>query len=184
VVKKVIWYPIVPIITQAPNFLVETDIYVNQRINFAFLIMATFSASQGILNTLVFMQDFAVSRAYKSMRLSWWDNYVTKYEELYPHLSRNKASEVVDNEVNSDKKQQSQKQPSFGETLRYNLLTSLSSKPKGDEALAEYDQFMTIKDDEEATTIQSVNDKNDGDAAAKGDDSTLNEFNKDVLSKL
>src|SRR5687767_6656491 len=31
VVKRVIWYPIVPIITQAPNFLVETDIYVNQK---------------------------------------------------------------------------------------------------------------------------------------------------------
>jgi hypothetical protein len=187
VVKKVIWYPIVPIITQAPNFLVETDIYVNQRINFGFLIMATFSASQGILNTIVFMQDLAISRAYRLTKLSWWYNHVNKYEELYPHLSRNKAFDpldLVDNEVKSEQQhEQSQQQPSFGEKLRYNLLIILFSKPKGDDAMIEYDQYITTKDDEEFSTL-SVNDKSDCDMTIKDDDCTLDQFNKMVLCKL
>jgi hypothetical protein len=181
VVKRIIWYPIVPIITQAPNFLVETDIYINQKVNYAFLIMSTFFASQGFLNTIVFMQDIAVSRAGRLAKLSWWNNYVNKYEELYPHLSRNKASGHVDNEVKQH--QESQKQPLFAEKLRYNLLTTLFNKPKEDTMLGEYDEFMTLKDDEEISTL-SIKEKKDGDATIDDEDNALEQFNKEVLCKL
>ncbi|CAJ0755767.1 17255_t:CDS:2 [Entrophospora sp. SA101] len=183
VVKRVIWYPVVPIITQAPNFLVETDIYVNQKINFAFLVLATFITFQGFLNTIVFMQDLAVSRAYRLTKLSWWYNHVNKYEELYPHLSRNKAFDQLDLTNEIEVKNGLQKQPSFVENLRYDLLTLLFSKPKGDKMLIEYDQFMTVRDDEEFLT-QPINDKIDDGAIIKDDDSTLNKFNKNVLCKL
>ncbi|CAJ0756890.1 5707_t:CDS:2 [Entrophospora sp. SA101] len=184
VVKKAIWYPIVPIITQAPNFLVETDIYVNQRINYAFLIMSSLNAAQGFLNTIVFMQDIAVSRAYRLTKLNWWYNHVNKYEESYPHLSRNKAfgpldsADRVDNEAKNEQKQQIQKQPSFGEKLRYNLLTLLFSKPKGDEMLTEYDQYMTVKNDEELVSTQSIN---DDDAKVKDGEGAIGQFNKNNL---
>ncbi|CAJ0856786.1 2418_t:CDS:2 [Entrophospora sp. SA101] len=193
VVKKVIWYPIVPIITQAPNFLVETDIYVNQKINYVFLIMSSFNAAQGFLNTIVFMQDLAVSRAYKLTKLDWWCNYVNKYEESYPHLSRNKAfgpldsADRVDNEAKNEQKQQIQKQPSFGEKLRYNLLTSLLNKPKGDVLLAEYDQYITTRDDDDIElSTTSVPDKPDDDVGGtvNDDEGNLGQFNKNVLSKL
>nr|CAG8591789.1 4262_t:CDS:2 [Entrophospora candida] len=185
VVKKVIWYPVVPIITQLPNFLVETDIYVNQRINYVFLILSITNAFQGFLNTIVFMQDLAVSRAYSLTKLKWWYNHVNKYEESYPHLSRNKAIDSADHEVKDEQQKQSQQQPSFGEKLRYNLLTLLFSKPKGDEVLIEYDQYMTVKDDEELlSTTQTMNDKNDGDAKVKDDEGTLGQLNKNVLCKM
>ncbi|CAJ0881487.1 4795_t:CDS:2 [Entrophospora sp. SA101] len=185
VVKKVIWYPVVPIITQSPNFLVETDIYVNQRINYVFLILSTLLSFQGFLNTIVFMQDIAVSRAYSLTKLKWWHNHVNKYEESYPHLSRNKAIDSADHEVKDENQKQSQQQPSFGEKLRYNLLTLLFSKPKGDKTLIEYDQYMTVKDDEELlSTTQTMNDQADGDAKVNDDEGNLNQFNKNVLCKL
>ncbi|CAJ0841643.1 11158_t:CDS:2 [Entrophospora sp. SA101] len=170
VVGKVVWYPVVPIITQGPNFLFETDIYVNQKVNFVFSILAT------LLSFQVFMQDIAVSRAYRLTKLNWWYNHVNKYEESYPHLSRNKALDPlesvdrVDHELKDKNQKQSQQQPSVAEKLRYNLLTLLFSKPKGDEMLTEYDQYMTVKDDEELlSTTQTMNDKNDGDAKKMSD---------------
>ncbi|CAJ0758786.1 649_t:CDS:2 [Entrophospora sp. SA101] len=187
VVGKVIWYPVVPIITQGPNFLVETDIYVNQKINYVFLILSTLLSFQGFLNTIVFMQDLAVSRAYKLTKLDWWCNYVNKYEESYPHLSRNKAFDPLDSvehEIKDEQQQQSQKQPSFAEKLRYNFLISFFSKPKGDKVLIEYDQYMTVKDDDELLSTQSMNDKNSDDATVKDDGDNLDRFNKNVLSKL
>ncbi|CAJ0757548.1 9322_t:CDS:2 [Entrophospora sp. SA101] len=185
VVGKVVWYPVVPIITQGPNFLFETDIYVNQKVNFVFSILATLLSFQGFLNTIVFMQDIAVSRAYSLTKLKWWHNHVNKYEESYPHLSRNKAIDSADHEVKDENQKQSQQQPSFGEKLRYNLLTLLFSKPKGDKTLIEYDQYMTVKDDEELlSTTQTMNDQADGDAKVNDDEGNLNQFNKNVLCKL
>ncbi|CAJ0907171.1 9967_t:CDS:2 [Entrophospora sp. SA101] len=187
VVGKVVWYPVVPIITQGPSFLFETDIYVNQKVNFVFSILATLISFQGFLNTIVFMQDIAVSRAYKLTKLNWWCNYVNKYEESYPHLSRNKAFDPldsVDQEIKDEQQQQSQKQPSFAEKLRYRFLISFFSKPKGDKVLIEYDQYMTVKDDDELLSTQSMNDKNSDDATVKDDGDNLDRFNKNVLSKL
>ncbi|CAJ0754256.1 17613_t:CDS:2, partial [Entrophospora sp. SA101] len=191
VVKKVIWYPVVPIITQGPNFLVETDIYVNQRINYVFLILSTLLSFQGFLNTIVFMQDLAVSRAYKLTKLNWWCNHVNKYEELYPHLSRNKAFDPlesidrVDHELKDEQQRESQQQPSLAEKLRYNLLTLLFSKPKGDEELIEYDQYVTTRDEEETDFTQSINEKSGSDTTTVNDDDySLEEFNKTVLCKL
>ncbi|CAJ0845168.1 3082_t:CDS:1 [Entrophospora sp. SA101] len=131
------------------------------------------------------MQDIAVSRAYSLTKLKWWHNHVNKYEESYPHLSRNKAIDSADHEVKDENQKQSQQQPSFGEKLRYNLLTLLFSKPKGDKTLIEYDQYMTVKDDEELlSTTQTMNDQADGDAKVNDDEGNLNQFNKNVLCKL
>jgi hypothetical protein len=187
VVKKVIWYPVVPIITQGPNFLFETDIYVNQKVNVVFSMLATLLTLQGFLNTIAFMQDAAVSRAYKLTKLNWWYNHVNKYEELYPHLSRNKAFDPLDSdhEVKDEQQQQNQKQPSFAEKLRYNLLVSLFSKPTGDELLVEYDHYMTTRDEGgESEFIQSTKEKSDSDTTVNDDDYDLEEFNKNVLCKL
>ncbi|CAJ0907167.1 9966_t:CDS:2 [Entrophospora sp. SA101] len=110
---------------------------------------------------------------------------VKKVNESYHHLSRNKALGSADHEVKDEQQKQSQQQPSFGEKLRYNLLILLISKSKGDEILIEYDQFMTVKDDEELlSTTQTMNDKNDGDAKVKDDEGTLDQFNKNVLCKM
>jgi hypothetical protein len=91
VVRRIVWYPIVPLITQTVNFLVETDVYVNKRVSYALLIVSTLNTLQGVLNVIVFLQDIAVIRAYRLTKLRWWTGHVNKYEESYPQLSRNKA---------------------------------------------------------------------------------------------
>ena len=47
VVKRIVWYPIVPLITQSVNFLVETDVYINKRVSYALLIVSTLNTLQG-----------------------------------------------------------------------------------------------------------------------------------------
>src|SRR5437763_12556306 len=84
---------------------------------------------------MVFMQDIAVTRAYRLTKLHWLINYVNKYEELYPHLSRNKAfisstNSVVNNETKNVGNEEKTQQPSFAEKLRYNFLILIFKKPK------------------------------------------------------
>jgi len=97
---------------------------------------------------MVFMHDITVTKAYYMTKLRWWINYVNKYEDLYPHLSRNKAFNlstnlVVDNEMKEDEKTL---EPSFAEKLRYNLLTLFFKKPKGS------DSFIGDNDNEDILT--------------------------------
>ena len=98
------------------------------------------------------MQDIAVTRAYRLTKLRWWINYVNNYEELYPHLSRDKAfsssinsiinKKVTDEEVTKKEgQQQGQKQPSFVEKLRYNFLTLFFKKPKESDAIINDDPY-------------------------------------------
>jgi hypothetical protein len=47
VVRRIIWYPIVPLITQTVNFLVETDVYNFKRVSYALLIVSTLNTLQG-----------------------------------------------------------------------------------------------------------------------------------------
>ena len=49
VVRKVMCYPLVPIITQTPNFLVETMAYTNRNVSYELLMMTYIcSAIQGM----------------------------------------------------------------------------------------------------------------------------------------
>jgi len=47
VVKRIIWYPLVPLITQGPNFLVETDAYIHQRVSYPLLLVSALSTAEG-----------------------------------------------------------------------------------------------------------------------------------------
>ena len=130
------------------------------------------------------MQDIAVTRAYYLIKLRWWINYVNKYEDLYPHLSRNKAFNlstnlVVDNEVKEDEKTL---EPSFAEKLRYNFLTLFFKKPKESDAIINDDSyyFDYNNNDEIRTNIT------DGTVDLEKDNESQDsqEFNKEMLSKL
>ena len=129
------------------------------------------------------MQDIAVTRAYRLTKLRWWINYVNKYEELYPHLSRNKAFVSSTNPVvNNEEKKEEQKQPSFAEKLRYNFLTLIFKKPKESDAIINDDPyyFDYSNNDEIRTNIT------DGTVDLEKDNGSQDsqEFNKEVLSKL
>jgi len=197
-VKRIIWYPIVPLFTLGTNFLVETDVYINKRVSFPLLLITSLAALEGFFNVLVLLQDVAVTRSFRLTKLGWWTNYVNKYEESYPHLSHNKAftpllssmSMSSNHEVAKGEKEQQDQQkplePSFGEKLRYNILTFFFKSPKASDVLLGYDPYYngSEKDDEEITL--SLNNK-------LGDDSEVTdvegeeegqEFNKNILSKM
>ncbi|CAG8564529.1 12879_t:CDS:2 [Ambispora leptoticha] len=92
VVGKVMWYPIVPLITQTPNFLAETITYFTGRVIFSLLLLTCVCAAlQGLLNALVFSQDVAVSRGFLALRIHLWRKYVELYELRYPHRSCEKS---------------------------------------------------------------------------------------------
>src|SRR5437764_2900141 len=102
---------------------------------------------------MVFMHDITVTKAYYMTKLRWWINYVNKYEDLYPHLSRNKAFNmstnlVVDNEVKEDEKTL---EPSFAEKLRYNLLTLFFKKPKGSDSFISVNSYYYGNNDNKET---------------------------------
>jgi hypothetical protein len=161
--------------------MVETDVYATKKVSFVLLFLANLSSIAGFLNTLVLLQDIAVIRSYRLTIVGWWINYVNTYEELYPHLSRNKAinertESLIDNEV--AKEQKDQKQPSFGEKFRYNLLVSVFRKPKQSDVNLDFDPYYGIGD-EEATL--SIKEKNVG---VEDEDEDEIEFNKNVLNKL
>ncbi|CAG8590068.1 3789_t:CDS:2 [Ambispora gerdemannii] len=97
IVRKISWYPVVPLITQAPNFLVETFAYSTQRISFTLLLLTTmFAATQGFLNALVFANDIAVGRGFLAFKIYLWKKYVEEYETRYPHRSQNKKHKNKD----------------------------------------------------------------------------------------
>ena len=136
----------------------------------------------GLLNTIVFMQDIAITRAYRLTKLRWWINYVNKYEELYPHLSRNKAFISSTNPmVNNEEKKEEQKRPSFAETLRYNFLTLIFKKPKESDAIISDDPYYIDKNDDD----DRINISNGVVDLEKDNELQENqEYNKEVLSKL
>ncbi|CAG8754474.1 11912_t:CDS:2, partial [Dentiscutata erythropus] len=93
VVRRVMWYPIVPLVAQFFNSYVETYAYVNNGdVPFSIFSLCLFGISiQGLLNSLVFAQDIAVTHAFKAVKLHWWVTIVSSYESHYPHRSHNKA---------------------------------------------------------------------------------------------
>ncbi|CAG8486171.1 1591_t:CDS:2, partial [Dentiscutata heterogama] len=114
VVRRVMWYPVIPLIAQFCNSFVETYVYVNRVVSYPLFLLCYIGMSlQGLLNALVFSQDIAVTRAYQAVKLQWWIYNVNTYESHYPHRSYNKA--IIDD---------------FGKWLRYMLLIKLFSAPK------------------------------------------------------
>ncbi|KAF0561198.1 hypothetical protein F8M41_023985 [Gigaspora margarita] len=92
VVRRVVWYPVVPLIAQFCNSFVETYAYVNRVVYYPLFLLCYVGMSlQGLLNALVFSQDIAVTRAFQAVKLHWWISNVNTYESLYPHRSHNKA---------------------------------------------------------------------------------------------
>ncbi|RIB10131.1 hypothetical protein C2G38_2250961 [Gigaspora rosea] len=92
VVRKVMWYPVTPLIAQFFGSFVETYAYVNRVIPYPLLLLCCIGVSlQGLLNSLVFFQDIAVTRAFQTVKSRWWIAYVNYYESHYPHRSYNKA---------------------------------------------------------------------------------------------
>ena len=133
------------------------------------------------------MQDIAVTRAYRLTKLSWWINYINKYEESYPNFSRNKAfisstNSVVNNETKNVGNEGKTQQPSFAEKLRYNFLTLIFKKPKESDAIINDDPyyFDYNNNDEIRTNIT------DGTVDLEKDNESQDsqEFNKEMLSKL
>ncbi|KAF0497055.1 hypothetical protein F8M41_020807 [Gigaspora margarita] len=92
VVKRVMWYPIMPLVTQFFSSFVKTYAYFNHVVSYPLLLLCFIGVSlKGLLNALVFSQDIAVTRAFQAVKLQWWINNVNSYESQYPHRSHNKA---------------------------------------------------------------------------------------------
>ena len=47
VVKRIAWYPLVPLISQGPNFLYETDIYATHQVSFILGLLTAITATEG-----------------------------------------------------------------------------------------------------------------------------------------
>ncbi|RIB13934.1 hypothetical protein C2G38_2196495 [Gigaspora rosea] len=92
VVRKVIWYPLVPLVTQVSNSSVETYAYFYRVVSLPLLLLCLIGMSlQGLLNALAFSQDIAVTHAFQAIKLQLWISNVNSYEDHYPHRSHNKG---------------------------------------------------------------------------------------------
>ncbi|CAG8650191.1 7788_t:CDS:2 [Gigaspora margarita] len=92
VVRRVMWYPVAPLVAQFFGSFVETYAYVNRVVPYPLSLLVFIGLSlQGLLNALVFSQDIAVTRAFQAVKLHWWLANVNYYESHYPHRSYNKA---------------------------------------------------------------------------------------------
>ncbi|CAG8565487.1 12219_t:CDS:2 [Cetraspora pellucida] len=92
VVRRVVWYPVVPFVSQFFYSFTQTYAYVNHKFSYTLLLFSFLGASlQGLLNALAFSQDTAVIHAFMATKLRWWIYIVNSYESQYPHLSHNKA---------------------------------------------------------------------------------------------
>ena len=47
VVKRIAWYPLVPLISQGPNFLYETSIYATHEVSFVLGLLTAITATEG-----------------------------------------------------------------------------------------------------------------------------------------
>ncbi|CAG8797942.1 30512_t:CDS:2, partial [Racocetra persica] len=92
VVKRVVWYPVVPLVALFFSSFVETYVYIHRVVSYPLLLLCFIGLSiQGLVNALVFSQDIAVIRAFQVVKLHWWINSVNSYELHYPHRSHNKS---------------------------------------------------------------------------------------------
>ncbi|CAG8617179.1 13146_t:CDS:2 [Dentiscutata erythropus] len=121
VVRRVVWYPVVPLVAQFFSSILQIYGYVNHASSSLPLLVLCFIgiSLQGLMNALVFSQDVAVTRAFQAVKLHWWISYVNCYEFHYPYRSYNKA--ITD---------ESSMQEKNNEWLRYMLLIKIFSAPK------------------------------------------------------
>ncbi|CAG8564470.1 4098_t:CDS:2, partial [Gigaspora margarita] len=92
IVKRIVWYPMVPLAAQLFSSSVITLAYINHTISYPLFLLCYIGTSlQGLLHALVFSQDIAVTRAFQAIKLQWWNSNVNSYEYHYPHRSYNKA---------------------------------------------------------------------------------------------
>ncbi|CAG8703619.1 44033_t:CDS:2 [Gigaspora margarita] len=133
VVRRIIWYPLVPLVTQFSNSSVETYAYFYRVVSYPLLLLCVIGMSlQGLLNALASTQDIAVTNAFQAVKLQLWISNVNSYEDHYPHRSHNKG--IID-EFSMQRKSNNfielkVLQPSFLEWLSYMLLIKLFSVPK------------------------------------------------------
>ncbi|CAG8569404.1 5913_t:CDS:2 [Cetraspora pellucida] len=91
IVKRVMWYPVVPLVAHFFGSFVKTYAYINHVTPFPLYFCFIGMSTQGFLNALVFSQDIAVTRAFQAVKLRWWITNVNFYESHYPHRSHNKS---------------------------------------------------------------------------------------------
>ncbi|CAG8825392.1 18844_t:CDS:2, partial [Racocetra persica] len=92
VVRRVVLYPVVPLVAQFFSSFVETYAYINRVVSYPLFLLCFVGMSiQGLLNALVFSQDIAVARTFQDIKLHWWISIVNSYESHYPHRSHNKS---------------------------------------------------------------------------------------------
>ncbi|CAG8662904.1 43848_t:CDS:2 [Gigaspora margarita] len=77
VVRRVVWYPVVPLVAQFCNSFLETYAYVNR-----------------LLNAIVFSQDIAVTRAFQAVKLHWWITNVNTYDSKGNKTSQTNISGI------------------------------------------------------------------------------------------
>ncbi|ORY06476.1 hypothetical protein K493DRAFT_296005 [Basidiobolus meristosporus CBS 931.73] len=93
VVRRVILYPIIPILTQSFNLISELDIYLNKRINYTFLLLSFIgTSSQGILNAIVFLVDPAIQNAWPDLKDDLIFHYHIRYEKLRSYSDNGECS--------------------------------------------------------------------------------------------
>ncbi|CAG8736665.1 18371_t:CDS:2 [Dentiscutata erythropus] len=138
VVRRVMWYPVVPLVTQFFNSFVETYAYVHSAVPYLLLLLCDIGLSlQGLLNVFVFSQDVAVTRAFEDVKVYWWITNVNSYESHYPHRSHNKAitdefNMIIESNDFVELKSLNRNKADVitSEWLRYMLFIKLFSAPK------------------------------------------------------
>ncbi|CAG8646775.1 16796_t:CDS:2 [Dentiscutata erythropus] len=187
VVRRVMWYPMVPLAVQFFNSFVETYAYVNKAVPFLLLLLCDIGLSlEGLLNTLVFSQDIAISRAFQDVKLQLWISIVNTYESHYPHRSHNKAitdefsmPKISNNFVELKALNYNKANPSLLEWLRYMLLIKLFSAPKisfqliSPKLLSQTDSFAGNKLDASSTHLGKDDSKHDIAHYNRNDDQDL-----------
>ncbi|CAG8789328.1 11053_t:CDS:2, partial [Gigaspora rosea] len=133
IVRRIVWYPVVPLAAQIFGSSLETHAYINRTISYPLFILCFVGTSlQGLLNALVFSQDIAVTRAFQAIKLQWWISNVNSYEFHYPHRSYNKA---ITDEFGISENLIELK--TLNQWLRYMLLIKLFSPPKNSPLLSQ-----------------------------------------------
>ncbi|CAG8465081.1 18702_t:CDS:2 [Dentiscutata erythropus] len=135
VVKRVMWYPVVPLVAQFFSSFVEIYAYINRVVYYPLYLLCFIGMSlQGLLNALVFSQDIAVTRTFQDVKLQWWISNVNSYEFHYPHRSHSKA--ITDEFCMLERSNDFvELKPSFLEWIKYMLLIKLFSPPESSSRL-------------------------------------------------
>ncbi|ORX93647.1 hypothetical protein K493DRAFT_302536 [Basidiobolus meristosporus CBS 931.73] len=97
--RRIVLYPLVPVLTQTFNCLCEFDTFVNRRLNFTlYFLSAVGPATVGLLNAIVFLFDPAVRQLFKG-NTSSTTNSVSYHENensIKPKLCDHDAQYPID----------------------------------------------------------------------------------------